>query len=87
MGATDTMDVGSPWLDKDKKFKERSIVFFHSRLGKTRKRFTKNGKNEGKAVSSARAQLFSLNSQRLFHTRSHHKAFLRIVSIARPINL
>jgi hypothetical protein len=38
MGATDTMDVGSPWPDKDKKFKERSVVIFHSRLGKTRKR-------------------------------------------------
>jgi hypothetical protein len=38
MGATYTMDVGSPFLDKDKKFKERFIVFFHSRLGKTRTR-------------------------------------------------
>jgi hypothetical protein len=32
-----TLDVGSPWLDRDKNFQECFGVFFQSRLGKAEK--------------------------------------------------
>jgi hypothetical protein len=51
-----TVNVVSPWLDRDKNLQESFHVFFQSRLGKP-----KNG-NEDRAVSSKRDQLFSLIS-------------------------
>jgi hypothetical protein len=51
-----TLNVGSPWIDRDKNLQESFRVFFKSRLGKLEK------ENEGKLVSSMRTQHFSLIS-------------------------
>jgi hypothetical protein len=51
-----TLNVGSPWIDRDKNLQESFRVFFQSRLGKPEK------ENEGRALSSIRTQHFTLIS-------------------------
>jgi hypothetical protein len=47
-----TLNVVSPWIDRDKNLQESFRVFFQNRLGKPEK------ENEGRAVSSIRTQHF-----------------------------
>jgi hypothetical protein len=57
MDATEgTLNVVSPWVDRDKYLQESFHVFFQSRSGKPKKG------SEERAVSSKRDQLFSLIS-------------------------
>jgi hypothetical protein len=48
-----TLNVGSPWIVRDKNLQENFRVFSQSRLGKPKK------ENEGRTVSSMRTQQFS----------------------------
>jgi hypothetical protein len=80
MEATEgTLNVFSPWRDRDKYLQESFHAFFQSRSGKPKKG------NEERAVSSKTDQLFNFLKEILQQVT--HKAFLGTVPISIPTSI